>query len=108
MALSSNMVGKLGELASQTNLPKTLIQINGRYRIPDLLDKSQKLLIEVKNVAYQSFTRQLRDYVAYCQQNQYTMILRVRDGCKLSQPLIQAWQQGLLTIETIEPFLIPW
>ncbi|MBS3950328.1 MAG: hypothetical protein KGZ53_06675, partial [Peptococcaceae bacterium] len=54
-----------------------------RYRIPDQLLRSQRLISEVKNVANLSFTRQIRDYMAYAQQEGCTFELFVRETTRL-------------------------
>lgn len=54
------------------------------------------MLEEVKNVNYQSFTRQLRDYSQYVQQNGFDMILHTRSSTIISGPLQQAINQGLI------------
>jgi hypothetical protein len=47
--------------------PKTAIQINGGTRIPDGLTATR--LSEVKNVARQSYTQQLKDDIAFARQS---------------------------------------
>ena len=61
-----------------------------QYRIPDALDHSAKVIGEVKNVASLSYTRQLKDFVAYSQQSGYAFNLWVRSSTRLSGPLRQA------------------
>jgi len=68
-ALTSNQLGRLGENFVGTTQQKIKIAINGRIRIPDLLDRSAKLMQEVKNVTKLAYTRQLRDFVDFAQQN---------------------------------------
>jgi uncharacterized protein RhaS with RHS repeats len=74
------------------------IVVNGRIRIPDQL--RPRLIGEVKNVRYQSYTRQLRDYAQYARQRPgWKFVLYVRGGPKgtrteLSRPLRAAIGRG--------------
>ena len=81
--------------------PKTPIDVNGRMRIPDGL--TPDVLSEVKNVAYQSYTLQLRDFANFAQQNQLQFNLYIRPDTSLSGPLFDAYQNGVLNILKI-PF----
>jgi hypothetical protein len=71
---------------------KTAIQVGGRTRIPDALTRTT--LTEVKNVKSLSFTRQLRDFHTYSQQNGLDFILYTRPNTTLSGPLQQAINNG--------------
>lgn len=72
-----------------------------RYRIPDILDHSARVIGDVKNVGRQSYTAQLRDFAAYASQNGYTFELWVRPTTRLSGPLQQAVSQGDLVLRFI-------
>lgn len=72
------------------------------YRIPDVLDHGAKIIGEVKNVGKLSYTNQLRDFVAYASQNQYTFVLQIRRSTELSAPLQQAIAEGKIVLG---PFL---
>jgi len=52
---------------------KTGIFINGNWRIPDNINNQLHVLKEVKSVRELSYTRQLRDYFAYCRRNNLRM-----------------------------------
>ena len=71
--------GQAGEQAA--NIVKNTMRIpslsgTAAYRIPDGLDVVNKILTEVKNYSGTlSYTRQLRDFIAWSQANGYTMHL---------------------------------
>jgi hypothetical protein len=73
---------------------KLLINVNGAGRVPDGLTKT--VLSEVKNVANQSFTRQLRDYAGYALDTGRTFNLYLRPGTGVSGPLQDAFDKGLI------------
>ena len=82
-------LGKQGEeyIARTRGLSK-----NTKFRndlgIPDFFDKGKNLIIESKNVARQSFTKQLRTYLQYAKDHGMQMELYVRQGTKLSKNLL--------------------
>lgn len=77
--------------------PKQAITIAGRTRIPDgLITGAGGVLSEVKNVRALSYTQQLRDYAAFAQQNGFRFDLYVRPGVRLSSPLKQAIDNGVI------------
>ena len=106
-ALTSNQIGRIGETFANTLGPKIRIVINGRLRIPDAIDWPAKMVHEVKNVARQSFTRQLKDMLDFSQANGLRFTLWLRDGAKISAQLRTAIDQGLIILETIPPPTIP-
>ncbi len=66
----AGQIGREGEAAVRASCDigsKETLTINGRTRIPDGVTKD--VLSEVKNVSRQSATRQIRDYVAYAEEN---------------------------------------
>ena len=69
------------------------------YRIPDQLLPEAELLSEVKNVSYQSFTNQLKDFLLYAEKEGYTFQLFVRETTKLSKPLQDLIEEGRIIIE---------
>lgn len=75
---------------------KVAVRINGRLRIPDGINDVQRTLGEIKNVDKLSYTRQLRDYSTYAQKEGYRFDLYTRSGTKLSGPLKQAIDNGLI------------
>jgi hypothetical protein len=94
-------LGQEGEEAVGVTGPKVAIQIPGsdQIRIPDAL--SSTTLTEVKNVASQSYTQQLQDFVTYSQQNRLTFELYVRPSTQLSGPLQQAVANGDVVLKYI-------
>lgn len=87
-------MGQAGETASGiTKNTQTLI-INGRSRTPDQLTATT--IGEVKNVQYQYLSSQLRDYLAYAQQNalQFNLYVRGGGGTRLSGPLQKLVDSG--------------
>ena len=51
-----------------------------KYRTPDVLDHSQKLIGDVKNVGYVDYTKQIQDFNMYAQKFGYRFELTVRAG----------------------------
>lgn len=69
------------------------------YRVPDILDHADKIIGEVKNYnGTLSLTGQIKDDIAYAQQNGYTMVLQVSQSTQLSQPLQQLVNQGIVQL----------
>jgi RHS repeat-associated protein len=97
-------LGREGEEAAGLFGPKKRIQIPGtsRFRVPDRL--TDEVLTEVKNVKKLPYTRQLRDYAAYCKANPpLKFVLWVRRSTKLSGPLEQAKNSGEIIIKYLGP-----
>jgi hypothetical protein len=57
----------------------------------------------VKNVAYQPWTQQLRDYAQYAGETNRLFYLYVRPNTTLSRPLVEAWDARQVTVLKI-PF----
>ena len=97
-------VGKNGEdyISKVTGLEKNTKSIqaptSGNSRIPDFIDYKRGVLIESKNVARQSMTNQLRDFIDISKSQGLRMELYVR--------------QGTIISKNIDPFIIikyfPW
>jgi RHS repeat-associated protein len=70
------------------------------YRVPDILDRTAKIIGEGKN--YQgttlSLTGQIKDDLAFAKQNGFKMVLYVRKSTQLSQPLQQLVNSGAITL----------
>ena len=66
----------------------------GRYRIPDEL--TDVTLREIKNVARLSNTSQLRDFLAHAQLTGRTFILETRAYTRISEPLQELIDEGLV------------
>ncbi|WP_407362457.1 hypothetical protein HKW97_17760 [Pseudomonas luteola] len=82
--------------------PNGRFNINGRDRISD--GYTDVAIVEIKNVKYQGFTSQLRDYLQYAQDTERQLILFTRGGdnpTKLSGPLEEAIRNGLIIHRTI-------
>ena len=75
--------------------------INGNKRIADGLSLLRNTITEIKNTATQAFTSQLRDYVAYSQQQGLKFDLYVRESTVLSGPLKDAINSGLINLNLI-------
>jgi Restriction endonuclease fold toxin 7 len=63
-------------------------------RFPDNLNLDTRVLTEVKDVASQGFTKQLRDYVAFSQSKELTFDLYVRPSTHLTSKLEAAIRRG--------------
>lgn len=98
-------MGQAGEAAVRGAYdigPKATRVIGGRTRIFDGL--SDEAVSEVKNVGYQAYTQQLKDSLAYAQQNGLRFDLFVRGGAtptRLSGPLETAIRNGDITLRYI-------
>jgi RHS repeat-associated protein len=58
------------------------------YRVPDILDTTNKIVGEVKNYSGTlSLTEQIKDDVAFAKANGYTVVLKVSRSTELTQPL---------------------
>jgi len=67
-----------------------------KYRVPDGLTNTT--LTEIKNVQYQSWTSQLRDYSAIAQRDGLSFTLKLNSSARTSGPLEQAFADGLVNI----------
>ena len=96
-------LGRLGEEAVgiPAHAPKPSIKISesGLTRYPDRL--TELTIEEVKNVKYLAFTQQLRDYHAYAQNNDLTLILHARPDTTYSGPLRQLIDAGQIELKYI-------
>jgi RHS repeat-associated protein len=103
-SIKSVKVGQAGEEAVREVYDignKTGFNAGGKNRIADGLNRALKTVSEVKNTATQAFTRQLRDYTAYAQQEGMRFDLYVRESTKLSGPLKDAIHSGLINLRLI-------
>ena len=97
--VSPQAVGKIGEILSQITKNKIRIESltgTAKYRIPDQLMKQLSLLSEVKNVKYQSYTNQLKDFFYYARKEGLTFELYTRRDTVLSGPLQVLIDAGLI------------
>jgi len=75
-------------------LAKTAIRVGGRLRVPDFFNLH--VLEEVKSVTNLRYTKQLKDYFAFCQANGMQMVLHF-DKSRLqhvSSEMMKMWQTG--------------
>ena len=101
-AKTAGQLGREGEAAVRgANIigDKTRIVVNGRARIPDGL--TETTLTEIKNVQSLSFTRQLRDYADFAQQNKLQFDLFTRPDTLLSGPLRDFIEKGVINLRVI-------
>ena len=68
------------------------------YRIPDVLNRAEGVLGEVKNVGSLSYTSQLLDFSAFAQQEGLQFQLTVRPTTRLLGPLQQEIDSGRVTL----------
>jgi|GEM_PF-741854 len=102
---NARSIGIAGERAVGITGHKTRIMMpNGKTRVPDFIDTTRGVLTEVKNVRSLNFTRQLRDYHTFAQNNRLTFELFVRSDTKLSRPLQNAINQGTIIRRNIPRF----
>jgi RHS repeat-associated protein len=94
----ARQLGAAGESLAGLSGPKVAIRILGsnRLRIPDNLTPTT--LTEVKNVASQSLTKQIKDFAAYARQNGLKFELILRQNTVLTSPLRQAEINGEVKI----------
>jgi hypothetical protein len=99
---ASVRLGQAGESAVRSAYdigPKASADIAGRTRIFDGL--TDTTVSEVKNVARQSFTLQLRDSLSYAQSTGRTFDLYVRQDTYLTGPLREAIGRGDINLRFI-------
>lgn len=70
--------------------------------VPDGINHAAQTVNEVKNVQRLDFTQQLRDMLAWSQQEGYTFVLYVRRNAQLSRNLLAAEEAGLLRIVRVD------
>jgi hypothetical protein len=100
----NNISGRIGELKAgiDPNLPKTPIEINGRTRIPDLVDLESRTVKEVKNVNSLSATRQLKDMIDFSEQRGYRFELVVDSRTRISGQLQDLINSGRVSLTRMD------
>ncbi len=98
-------LGKAGENAVSRqlgDLSKNTEKVNGR--IPDFWDKARNTIVEVKNTARLSYTRQLREMVQGAKDLKQKFELFIRPGTEnsLSGELLKAIRAGDISIRQIQ------
>ena len=70
------------------------------YRIPDILDKTNKIIGEVKNYnGTLSLTEQIKDDIAFAKANPgWTVVLKVSQNTELTRPLRQLVNDGTIKL----------
>lgn len=94
-------IGALGEkLAGITKNTKHIISMTGsaKYRIPDILDKTHKIIGDVKYVKSLSYTKQLQDFYLYAKEYGYKFILYIKPETKLSSTLKDLIDKGEIIV----------
>ncbi|MEU0544936.1 putative toxin [Nocardia sp. NPDC005978] len=69
-----------------------------KRRIPDEVDHARKVLTEVKNVNYQEYTDQIKDFEQYAANNKYTFNLVVDNRTQLAPEIQNLVSQGKIVI----------
>ena len=98
-------LGKIGE--KMAKWPKNTTRIksltgSAKYRIPDYLNKANKVIGDVKNVKKLSYTKQLKDFMLYAEKYGYTYIIKVRHTTQFSSTIKKLIDAGKIIITYIK------
>ncbi|MBE6788053.1 MAG: hypothetical protein E7539_00110 [Ruminococcaceae bacterium] len=98
-------LGKIGE--KMAKWPKNTTRIksftgSAKYRIPDYLNKANKVIGDVKNVKKLSYTKQLQDFMLYAEKYGYTYIIKVRQSTQFSSTIKNLIDAGKIIIMYIK------
>lgn len=99
-------LGQAGETAAEIiKNTQRIPSITGtaNFRIPDQLLPDMNLLSEVKNVAYQAYTSQIKDFLLYAQGKGYEFELTVRENTAFSKPLQALIDAGQIIVNNKLP-----
>ena len=94
-------LGKIGEKMAKWSKNRKHIESltkSAKYRVPDYLNKTERVIGEVKNVKKLKYTKQLQDFVKYARKNDYTFILKVRRTTKFDEGLMTLIELGEVVI----------
>jgi|GEM_PF-2252665 len=94
---AARQLGREGEEAVRSAYDigeKIAVKVGDRTRIPDGINEATGTVNEVKNVGYQGYTSQLRDYVQIAKDRDYQFNLYLRSDTTLSGPLRDAINCG--------------
>jgi hypothetical protein len=80
------VLGVLNNLKNTDRIPSTT---DAAYRIPDILNKGEKLLAEIKTTKNLTLTNQFVDYFNYCRTENLAFKLYVMEDATLSEKLIE-------------------
>ena len=102
-------LGRVGEALA--GIEKNSLRIDSlsktaSFRVPDGLTVTNGIVTsisEVKNVAYLSYTNQLKNYVAIAQKNGIALDLYVRESTVLSSPIQALQNAGLINLRFLGP-----
>jgi len=101
---NARKLGKAGEdavRAVHTIGDKLKITVNGRTRFPDGINPVTKTLSEVKNVASQGWTKQLKDYAAHAKTEGLKFDLYVKPTTTISPQLSNQIAMGVVNLKYI-------
>ena len=87
--------------ATQNTLRIPSLSRTANYRIPDILVQSGGRVTaigEVKNVKYQSFTSQIKDFVLYAQENDIPFALKINGDAGISKTLQGSVNSGMIDL----------
>jgi hypothetical protein len=96
-------IGQAGERYAGITGPKLKVRIpgTGRLRIPDEITPA--LVREVKNREFVALTQQIRDDITLAQATNRVFVLEVRSSTRLSRPLQNAINEGLIELRRTLP-----
>lgn len=100
---AARIAGRAGEAASGViKNRKSIPSMTGaRNRVPDGLNSTT--ISEVKNRAYQAWTRQLRDFDAFARESRLQFELWLRPDTRVSRPLQDAINRGDVVRRDLPP-----
>ncbi|OYT69775.1 MAG: hypothetical protein CFK49_12115, partial [Armatimonadetes bacterium JP3_11] len=96
-AQRARQLGRAGEQKAGITGPKKSIgqgPVTGKMRFPDKVDDITHTLTEVKNVRELRYTKQLQDYLKWCENYNYTFVLITRRNTVLDKRLQDLIRQG--------------
>ena len=103
-SLAMERIRQLGQLGEKlANIKKNTAHIvslsnTAKYRIPDILDKSLKIIGDVKYVNKLSLTKQLKDYLLFAEKYGYKFVLYVKPETRLTTTLKQLVDAGRIVV----------
>jgi RHS repeat-associated protein len=103
---AARQIGQQGEaLSGVVRNTERIPSLTGTaaYRTPDGLNRVARTIDEVKNVGYQARTNQIRDNIAFAQQQGFTFNLHIRSTTRLSGPLQREVVAGTVNLKTFNP-----
>ncbi len=100
-------IGNDGEAAAEEQIPgfvkntEHITDFTGRraYRIPDQLDRVNKIIGEVKNVKRLDFRSQIKNDLMFAEKYGYTFRLYVRPGVQLAPKIQEAIDEGRIVLQ---------